>query len=268
MGGSSPKPPPPSGDKLALAQLQMQSTLGQQALANENNLLRMASTIPLETWTPDIFGQQGALTQTGQIAAINAFKSKELEKQTNPSGAIAREAVNKSAEDYVSPDYWKKQMEEWSRTKGLQNYLGTGLQDSTIGKSGYFDEGTLQGQAFKDANLAKAMGIIGNAPVAGIDPAQAIAAQQAALTQGMQQRSSFRNSMLGNAQANNQSTTDWINQMMGSTSQAVNAHNQNWQNYQQAVMNAGAQNQASKNAMIGSGAAAGGTALLAGAIII
>jgi hypothetical protein len=268
MGGSSPTPPAPKGDELAIAQLQMQSQLGQQALSNQNHLLEMASSIPLETWTPDIFGQQGALTQAGQIAAINAFKSKELEKQTNPSASVAREAINKSAQDYVSPDYWKKQMDEWSRTKGLQSYLGTGLQDSTIGKSGFFDQGTLQGQAFRDANLARAQGIIGAAPVAGIDPAQAIAAQQAASTQGMQQRSAFRNAMIGNAQSNNQSTMDWINQMMGSTSQAVGAHNQNWQNYQQGIMNAGAQDQASRNSMIGSGAALGGTALLAGAVII
>jgi hypothetical protein len=264
--GSSPTPPAPNGDAVALAQLQMQASLGRQSLENENNLLKMASTMPLETWTPDIYGDQGALTQTGRIAAINAFKSKELEKQINPSGAIAREAINKSAEDYVSPDYWKNQMEEWSKTKGLQNYLKTGLQDSTIGKSGYFDQGTLQGQAFRDANLARAQGIIGNAPVAGIDPAQAIAAQQAANAQGMQQRSAFRNSMLGNAQANNQSTTDWINQLMGSTSKAVNASQQNWQNYQQGIMNAGAQNSAGINSMIGSGAAAAGS--IAGAAII
>jgi hypothetical protein len=268
MGGSSSKPPPPTGDPVALAQLQMQAAAGKQSLQNENNLLKMASAIPLETWTPDVFGEQGALTQTGQIAAVNAFKSKELEKKINPSGAIAREAINKSAEEYVSPDYWKNQMDEWSKTKGLQSYLGTGLQDSTIGKSGYFDQGTLQGRAFRDANLAKAQGIIGAAPVAGIDPAQAIAAQQAANTQGMQQRTSFRNSMLKNAQANNQSTTDWINQLMGSTSKAVNASKQDFQNYQQGLMNASAQDQASQNAMIGSGAAAGGTALMAGAIII
>ena len=254
--GSSPNPTnyiQKPDDTLAIAQLGMQSQAGANALKNQNELLRQASTIPLESWTPDIFGEQGMMTKAGQIAAINSFKSKQLEQQQNPQAAAARLAIQKSVEQDVSPDFWKNQMNEWAKTKGLQSYLGSGLQDSTVGKSALFDLSTIAGKQFRDANLASAQSKIGSAPVAGIDPSQAIAGLQGAQLQGMQQRQGFRNALLGGAQQNAQSTTDWINQLMGSTSQAVGAHQQNWQNYQQALLSSAAQNAASQNAALGSG---------------
>lgn len=283
--GSAPSPaaPPRPDDTLALAQLQMQSnaTANEMALANESlknkaNMLKLASAVPLETWTPDIFGQNGAMTQAGQIAAINAFKSKDLEKKVNPQAASAREQMYQTAADMSAPDYWEKQMNEWARTKGLQSQLASGLQDSTVGKSALFDQATGQGQAFKLANQQAIASIIGNAPTAGIDPGQAIAAQQAAQAQGMQERGAFRQAMLGGAEnlggamdANNQSFTDAISQMMGASSQAVNAHNQNWQNWFNAYRTGQAEDAAGKNATTGSMIGAGGAALgLAAAVAI
>jgi hypothetical protein len=87
----------------------------------------------------------------------------------------------------------------------------------------------------------------------------AIAAQQAQQAQALQQRQAARQGGYQTAQQNLQSTTDWINQMMGSTSQAVNKQQQEWQNYQQAMMQAAAQNQSSQNALIGAGIGAAGT---------
>jgi hypothetical protein len=167
-----------------------------------------------------------------------------------------------------NPFSWQNELQQWTKTSGLQNYLGTGLQDSTIGKSGFFDNATQQGQALRAQNLAQVAQAIGNAPTAGIDPAQAIAAQQAQQAQALQQRNAARQGGYQSAQNNLQSTTDWINQMMGSTSQAVNKQQQEWQNYQQGIMNASAQNAASQNAATGSYIGAGGSALGATAIII
>jgi hypothetical protein len=159
----------------------------------------------------------------------------------------------------ANPFSWQDELGQWTKTSGLQNYLQTGLQDSTIGKSGFFDQATAQAQDLRAKNLALAQQAIGQAPVAGIDPAQAVAATQAANAQALQQREAARQAGYGLARANQQSATDWINQMMGSTSQAVNKQQQEWQNYQQAAMQAAAQNQASQNALIGAGIGAAGT---------
>ena len=159
----------------------------------------------------------------------------------------------------VNPFSWQNELGQWTKTQGLQNYLGTGLQDSTIGKSGFFDQATQQAQALRAQNLAQAAQAIGAAPVAGIDPAAAVAASQQAQANALAQRNAARQGGLQGAQKNLQSTTDWINQMMGATSQAVNKEQQEWQNYQQAMMQAAAQNQASISGMIGAGIGALGT---------
>jgi len=159
----------------------------------------------------------------------------------------------------ANPFSWQDELGQWTKTSGLQNYLQTGLQDSTIGKSGFFDQATAQAQDLRAKNLALAQQAIGQAPVAGIDPAQAVAATQAANAQALQQREAARQAGYGLARANQQSATDWINQMMGSTSQAVTKQQQEWQNYQQAAMQAAAQNQGGQNAILGAGINALGT---------
>lgn len=169
-----------------------------------------------------------------------------------------------------NPFSWQNELNQWAKTSGLQNYLGTGLQDSTIGKSGFFDEATRQGQAMQAQNIAELQQSIGQAPVAGIDPAQAVAAQQNAAAQALQQREAARQGGFQAARGNVQSTTDWINQMMGagnqinsqilgSVSQSVNKQQEEWRNYQNAMMQAAAQNQANQNALLGAGIGAVGT---------
>jgi hypothetical protein len=245
---------------------------GQQQEA-ANRILGYAASQPIETWTPDIFGNQGALTQSAQIAAINQFKSRELEKQQNAPAAQAREQLAQTAANVSSPDYWQKQMNEWARTKGLQSYLGSGLQDSTIGKSGYFDQATPQGQAFMAQNAALAKGLIGEQQQIGIDPNAAIAQLQGAQAQAMQDRATYKAGILGateqaaqsgiNAQANAanayqsgsgqfaKTSSDWINQLMGGYGQSLqqqagslgayeNKRSVDMQNYQQALMDADA----------------------------
>jgi hypothetical protein len=295
----------PIQNQIALDQfkggIQLANLVGSQGQEAANRMLGYATSQPLETWTPDIFGNQGALTQAAQVAAINQFKSRELEKQVNAPAAQAREQITQAAADMVSPDFWQKQMDQWGKTKGLQAYLGTGLQDSTIGKSGFYDLATPQGQAFRAQNLATAQSIIGAQPTTGIDPATAVGQLQAAQSKAMQDRAAYRAGILAateragqtamTAQANAanayqqgsgmyaKSTSDWINQLMGGYSQMgqsqlgsmgnlYNKTSQDWQNYQQGVMNASAQNAASQNAAMGSYIGAGGAALGATAIII
>jgi len=256
MGGSQQPsyqiPAPTSG--LQVAELGNLSSAGNQSLANRNALLLQGAKIPLQPFTPDLFGGGGAATQAGMISAIDAFKNKQLEQQQNAPAAAAREKLMQAAQEDVSPDYWKNQMANYAKTTGIQNQLASGLGDSTIGRSALYDQATAQGQAFRNANLGQAQQIIGSAPTGGyIDPASAISAQQAAQAQNAQARGNLIGGVLQGAQANQQSATDWINQLMGASSQAISANQANWQNYQQAMMNQSAQNQASNNMMSGLG---------------
>jgi hypothetical protein len=172
-----------------------------------------------------------------------------------------------------SPFSWQNELQDWTKKAGLQQYLGTGLQDSTIGKSGLYDLATQAGQQFRQKQLAGAEQAIGPAPVAGIDPQQAVQAGLAEKAAAYQQREGARTGGYEQAMANQQSTTDWINQMMGATSQLLNKNQQEWHDYRQGLLTAGAQNAAGKNAMSGAyigagGAAAGATLGIAAAVII
>ena len=146
--------------------------------------------------------------------------------------------------------------------------LGTGLQDSTVGKSGYFDAATAEGQAFRQNQQAKMAAYLAQngMPQSGLDPASILDAEQKVRASNFQQRQSLPREMLALAGGNAQSTTDCINQVMSSNSQFINAHQSAQQNQQQALMDASAQQNASKNAMTGAWIGAGGA--VAGGLLI
>lgn len=253
--GSSPKiqvPAPPKAENfisrpdptLDIMQLQIQRDIGQQQLENQNRLLGFAANMPIETWTPDIWGQDGVAAQSAQIAAINQFRNKQLEQQTNPALAKLRAELPGKMEEELSGNSWEKQMQEWAKTTGLERYLGSGLGDSTIGRSALFDDATREGAAIRQAKLDRAAAYLAGNPMvdAGVNAGAAIGAQQAAQIQGAQQRSGLRDAMLGRAQNSAQSTTDWLNQVMASANQVVGSNKRDWQNYQQAMYNAEKEN--------------------------
>jgi hypothetical protein len=244
------------------AELGMQYDVGRRALESRQKLLDYAVNQPVETWTPDIWGTQGIQTQAAQIAAINAFKNKELEKQINPEVAKIREQLPKMVAQDVTPGAWQKQMDDWAKHAGLVQMLGSGLQDSTVGKSALFDKATLEGMAFKRAQEQEAANLLANnqQPVAGLDPQSVLNMQNAADANAIQQRGAYRNAMLSAAGGEQQSATDWVNQMMGSTNQAVESNRKDWQNYQNAMLQGAQQSANRTNALIGAGIGAAGTA--------
>lgn len=117
MGGSPSIPKPDQTVDVAMLGLQQQA--GQQALARQNALDIARSSQPIESQVTDIYGPQGALNQMGQLAAVNAYKSKELEKMTNPAGAAAREEIQKQATAGLSPNYWQNTMQQWGKSVGF-----------------------------------------------------------------------------------------------------------------------------------------------------
>jgi len=254
---------------LQMEQLKQYQGLGSEALRGRSQLLEQQAAMPIEQWTPDLFSPQGALTKASMIAATNALKSKQLEREINPAAAQAREQLMQRASDLTSPDYWNSQMGNWARSRGLSDALRSGTGVSSFGRSAFADRAAQQGQQFDLANLQAAQSIIGNAPTAGIDPGQAIAQMQAAEAKAVQDRANYRNAMTAGVAANQQSTMDWINQMMGSSSRFLGARDQNWQNYQQAMLQGAANNAASENAQTGATTSAAiGTAGMIAAIAI
>lgn len=214
MGGTS------YDSKLPAMQLGMESAAAARAQATQNKMLELLSSIPQETWTPDMYGPAGFQNKAAAAQAVNEYLTKKHEQEQNPEAAKAREIIQRSALESVSPDFWQKQMNEWAKTKGLEDYISRGAEGG-FAQSAFADEATPAGQAFRAQNLALAQGIIGQPTPVGIDPSQAISALQNAEAQAMQQRAGLRSSIFGEAQKVGQSATDWINQMMGSTSQAV-----------------------------------------------
>jgi hypothetical protein len=243
------------------AELAMQSDIGRRALESRGKLLGYAATQPLESWTPDIWGNQGMQTQVAQAAAINAFKNKQLEQQVNPDVARVREQLPKMIAEDVTPGSWQKQMDDWAKHAGLVQALGSGMQDSTVGKSALFDASTMQGLALKRAQEQQAAQLLGanQQPVAGLDPQSILNMQNTATANAMQQRAGFRNAMLNAAGGQQQSAQDWINNMMGSTNQAVESGRKDWQNYQNAMYQGAVSKANSKNALLGAGIGALGT---------
>lgn len=245
---------------LQIMQLQTQRQLGQQQLENQNRLLGYAASMPMETWTPDIWGQDGMSAQSAQIAAINQFKNKQLEQQTNPALAKLRAELPGKMEEELSSNGWEKQMKDWAKTAGISQYLGSGLGDSTINRSALFDAATREGAAIRQAKLQQAAAYLAGNPMvdAGINAGSAIGAQQAAQIQGMQQRTGFRDAILGRTEGVAQSTTDLLNQIMASSNQAVASHKAEWKDYQKTLFDDARAKAASRNALVSAGIGAVG----------
>jgi len=123
MGGSS-SPNPANyiskpDNSLALAQIAMQSQLGQNALTNQSELLKLVSSIPQQAYTPDVYGPSGQLEQANKVAAINAYNSQKLEQMQNPEAAAARSELNKASYQDVTPNYWQNTMNQYGNKTGL-----------------------------------------------------------------------------------------------------------------------------------------------------
>jgi hypothetical protein len=248
---------------LSVAQLQYTQDLGRQQEEQRQRLLGFAAGMPLESWSPDIWGQNGLSTKAAQIAAINAFNSRKLEIDNSPELAQLRQNLPKQIAEDLSGNGWQKQMEEWAKTKGISQYLGSGLQDSTIGRSALFDQSTMEGMALRRANQQAAAQLLAANPETnvGLDVGSILGAEQQAAASAMQQRAGFRDALMGRTQAASQGTTDWINSMMSSVNNAAESYKKEWKDYQQAMLQ-GAQKAADqKNQMTSAYIGAAGSVL-------
>jgi len=120
MGGQAAgNPPPPSNNASQVALLNMQGQAGRDALARQSQLQLMRSRIPVENKSIDLYGPTGVLNQMSKVAAINDYKSKELEKTTSPETAAMRSQVQSEKMASLDPAYWQNQMGSYSKKLGI-----------------------------------------------------------------------------------------------------------------------------------------------------
>jgi len=237
--------------------LTMGQGLGQQTQNLRNQALMWQAQHPTQSYMPNLPGMQKLAEQE---AYLNAANSQALEKAMSPDAAALRQALPKQLASDLTAASGVGASSPYTQ-QNLAQLFGSGMQDSTIGKSAYFDTNTAQGLARKQAAEQAAANYLAQnqAPTAGLDPGALVSAQQAAQAQAVQNANANQANIMGSTQANLQSTSDWINSQMANASQAVGANQQNWQNYQQALLNAAAGNRASQNATTGALVSAAGT---------
>lgn len=274
MGGSPATVNP--GDYIKRPSMDMEAALlgqknqiGLMALQNQANLLKLASNITpqMQEFRPNQVSQEA-----GELGMANLARSRKYEELASPEAAQMRRDVPKRLQQATSSDAWKKQMEEWAKTKGLTALSATGIDpDSTIGRSALFDMATQAGRDFELGNIAAQQGYLNvyGAPTGGLDPGALMAGKQAAEVANQEAVGRWQSGLLGAAQGLGSSFADFANTGIGDLLSLSQANRANQQAYQQMLYQGAAQNAAARNAqqgaLLGMGGQLGGTALLAAA---
>jgi hypothetical protein len=249
---------PDSSRDLAIMLAMQQAQARQQATQGE--LLQAYANMSPAQQQYDAAAESRRLAELG---LANVQRSREMEQLTSPEAAQMRQAQGAELARLSSMDNAAQYMNEWARNQGLIQGYGTGLGDSTIGKAAAYDSALKAKANYDQQNLALQQETLRQmqAPVGGIDPSTSISAQEAAKASNLQAMQNFQNSMYGNIGGYNQSVADQMARI-GAGFQGINqTAQQNALNYQGALLNQQAQNQASNAAMTGAYAQAGGSVL-------
>lgn len=273
MGGQSVNP----GNYIKQPSMAMESMLlgqknqvGLMMLKNQADLLKLASNIKpqMQEFSPMQVSQEAA-----ELGMANLQRSRKYEEMATPSAARMRREIPERLEKATSRDAWKKQMEEWAKTKGITAISATGIDpDSTIGRSALYDMAVQAGRDFELGNLSAQQGYLNQygAPTGGVDPGTLMASKQAAEVANLEAMGRWQSGLLGAAQGLNASAADFANTGINDLLSLSQANRANQQAYQQMLYQGAAANAAGRNAMtsayIGAGGALGGAAL--GAVII
>ena len=213
--------------------------LGAQMLANQGNMLNSEAQIAPQQNNPDIWGGGGAEQSATAAANYNAFQSQKLENQYSPATAALRQALPKALGADLSNDYMKTLTPEL-----MSQLFSSGANtNSTVGQSAYLDSASAASQALrKQAESASQSYLAQNqAPVAGLDPGAVASAKMQANAQNTAQNNALVQNVAAGANNLGTSAADYVNNLMGQTSQAVGSDQANWQNYQQAMYNSAMQ---------------------------
>jgi len=243
--------------------LGQKNQLGLLAIKNQAELLRLATNIKpqMQEFSPMQTSQEAA-----ELGMANLNRSRQNEELASPETAAMRREAPARLKAVTSQDSWKKQMEEWAKTKGLTSMAKSGIDmDSTVGRSALFDMATQAGRDFELGNLAAQQGYLSAnpAPTGGIDPGALMAGKQGAELSNMETMGQWQAGLLGAAQGIGASAADFGNTGISDLLSLSQANRQNQQQYQQMLYQSAAANAAGQNSLTGSYIGAGGA--LAGA---
>ena len=245
MGGSAPAPvqyntaamlPPPDSSG-TYNFLQASTQLGGGALDTQRKNIELASKTPPQmlSYNPTEISQQAF-----ELGLGNLQRERQGEQLTNPFAAEMRmqmgEQVAKATDTNALEDF----MTRFARERGITSVAATGIDpSSTIGRSAIFDATTEAGRNMMFDNLAKRQAYLQAtpAPMGGIDPGAAVAAQQAVKDANIGTANAFQQQNLQNAFGMGQSYSDYVNKMMGETLSANQSEQQNLRQYQQQLIN-------------------------------
>ena len=255
------RPDPSSMYQLGMAQ----SAAGMQGLQQQGELLRMFSQMPPPMQQ---FDRQQVSREAAELGMENLQRSKEFERLVSPETAKMRSELGARVAEATDPEATQRWATQMALKSGLMRGVQTGISpESSIARSAMFDTATEAGRQARLQNLALQQGYLAQtaAPIGGLDPSTAIAAEQAAKAQNLEAMRRWQENVMGGQLGFAQSQSDWINQSLGNLANIGRTQQQDVQNYQQALLGGAAQSAASKNAITGSLIGAGGAAVGLGA---
>ena len=245
MGGSAPAPvqydtsrmmPAPNSqptyDFLAASNKMAQGGLD----LTRSNVSLAANTPPrMLEYNPTEVSQQAYEFGLGNIQ-----RSREGEQLTDPFAAEMRMGLSQQVAEATDPNKLEDFLSRFARERGITSIAASGVDpSSTIGRSAIFDTTAEAGRNMMFDNIAKRQAFLQAtpAPMGGIDPGAAVAAQQATKDANIGTMNAFQQQNLQNAFGMGQSYSDYVNKMMGETLSANQAEQANLRSYQEQLIN-------------------------------
>jgi len=288
MGGSTPVPTtyntasmlPPPNPQGTYDTLKASTQLAGGAMDLHRKNIEMASKMPpiRMEYNPSELSKQ-----TAEFGVGNVLKERQIESFTNPAALRMRLGMAEQVEEATSPDAFKSFFDRFAKERGISAIAGSGIDpNSTIGRSAIYDATTEAGRNFLLGNINARQGFLQQtpAPIGGIDPGQAISAQEANRAANIGQMNAWQNGQMQNVFGLGQGYADFVNKMMGETMSANQAEQANLRQYQEKLINdllgqANAENQMKAGAAQGNqamtgalaGAGIGAVGLIAAAMI-
>jgi hypothetical protein len=245
MGGSAPAPTtvdvsrlqPPPNPQPTYDFLAASSRMAQGGLDLTRKNVELASKMPprMLEYNPTEISQQAYEFGLGNIQ-----RSREGEQLTDPFAAEMRAGMSEQVAQATDENALEDFMTRFARERGITSIASTGIDpSSTIGRSAIFDKTAEAGRNMMFDNLAKRQAFLQAtpAPMGGIDPGAAVAAQQATRDANTGTMNAFQQQNLQNAFGMGQSYSDYVNKMMGETLSANQSEQANLRQYQESLIN-------------------------------
>jgi hypothetical protein len=245
MGGSAPAPVqyntanmmPQPNPQSTFDILAASTKLGGGALDTQAKNIALAAKTPprMLEYNPTEISQQAYEFGLGNIQ-----RSREGEQLTDPFAAEMRMGLSQQIAEATDPNKLEDFLSRFARERGITSIASTGIDpSSTIGRSALFDKTAEAGRNMMFDNLAKRQAFLQAtpAPMGGIDPGAAVAAQQATRDANTGTMNAFQQQNLQNAFGMGQSYSDFVNKMMGETLSANQAEQANLRSYQEQLIN-------------------------------